>query len=231
VQDDIANPASGRRFADVLAGLIILAGSALAVVLFMNHPEIRVGGTHSPTDLAAAFTSIAAQMQMVHGGLAVIFCFQTVALARFSQRLGLDRLSVLAGLGFFAIGTVFLILGAILEGFAAGNLAAQCASVAQPCNAALPGLLKVLFAILDSVTKVWMAAYAIAIASWALALLTGRGAERVVGLLGVIACAAPVAMFVVPGLENSEPAFMSVFAILGLWLLSVAAMLIVRRAW
>lgn len=153
------------------AGRVLVVASLASVLMMAHHPS-------SAHDLAMG--------QFVHGAMIAIIGLMALGLVQFARGLGLDRLTVLAGLIAYAIGTAAGIGAATINGFVVTNLVAKGVTdhdifaLAWEANQALARLGVV----------AWGAAFLL----WSVDLVQRGGIGRWLGVLGIVAGALPIAL-------------------------------------
>jgi len=101
------------RIGDKIAGGVLASASALVVLVMAHHP----------TNLKDV-----GLVNLVHGVMMALALLSLAGFARFAQRLGFDRFSVLCGFVAYGAGAFGNLLAATVNGFAAPALAADGAS-------------------------------------------------------------------------------------------------------
>ena len=144
-----------------------------------------------------------------------------------SQRLGLNRTPVLVGLVSYGLGTVLMMLAAVIDGFVSTDAAAMFVGGApagvetgfQIVNA-LSGVL------LPDLARVsWVLQSAAAVA-WSVAMLRDRGMQRAVGCIGLLAGALPAVIVSVVGTHMTDAVVVGILLAQAIWNLAAAALLI-----
>ena len=155
---------------DRIAGGLLVVASLASVLMMAHHPSNSHG---------------LAMGQFVHGAMIAIVGLTALGLAQFARVLGLDRLTVLAGLIAYGVAMFGGIGAATINGFVVTNLVAKgetdhaIFALAWEANQALANL--------------GVVATGVAFILWSIELLQRAGrAGRVLGLLGVLAGVAPM---------------------------------------
>ena len=172
------------------SGALICIGAVLSVLLMMRHPSIQ---THTVAEAIEQMQAKAALNSFVHGGLLIVLAAIFVGYLGFADRLGWQKLGVRAGAVFYACGVGCMIGAALINGFIVTALASDYTG--QP-DAVLEAL-KPIFVLCHSanlaLAQAGTIAISIGILAWSIELL-GRGkAARIIGVLGCLCGALPIA--------------------------------------
>ena len=157
---------------DRIAGGILAAASLASVVMMHHHPS-------SAHDLAMG--------QFVHGAMIAIVGLTALGLVQFARVLGLDRLSVLAGLIAYGIALFGDIGAATINGFVVTNLVAHGVDDHD--------LFRLAWEANQALARLGVVATGAAFLLWSVTLLRRGGwAGKALGVLGVLAGALPMAL-------------------------------------
>lgn len=155
-----------------------VAGGLLAVASLVSMLVMA----HHPSDAHQLATG-----QLVHGAMIAIVGLTALGLVQFARRLGLDRLTVLAGLIAYGIGVFGDIGAATINGFVVTNLVAHRVddhamyALAWEANQAL--------------ARLGVVATGVGFVLWSVALVTRTGLPgRVLGGLGIVAGVVPAVL-------------------------------------
>lgn len=155
---------------DRIAGGILVVASLASVLMMAHHPS-------NAHDYAMG--------QFVHGAMITIVALTALGLVQFSRLLGLERLTVLAGLIAYGIALFSAIGAATIDGFVVTHLVADGVTdhdvfaLAWEANQAL--------------ARMGVVATGVAFLLWSIELLRRTGwMGRVLGALGIFAGAAPM---------------------------------------
>ncbi len=223
-----------RRFADIFAGVIIGLAALLSLALILHHPVLG----HTPTAEAATagIRKLASLDRLVHGGLIALMALLLLGLLHLTQRLGFERPAAAAGFTFYALGTFMVCIAGVIDGFVISDLGEHCAKPgvdAVACSATALDLLRLCATAVQDFTKVGIVAMAAGIACWGIAFLHRRDPKGLAGVgLGVLGLAAgliPAAVMILARFRFTPHTLLMVFGAQALWLLAVAAFLILCR--
>jgi len=151
------------------AGILLLLTALASLALLAAHPGETATTFVGVLKEEAANRSVAGP---VHGGYIAVLVLQIIGYAKLSARLDLRRLLPLAGIVFFAAGTLFLSASLLLDGLVIPALAARYADVPAKIESA-----RTLF------VPIGLAFQGAAIASWGAALWRR---SRIAGAIGVL---------------------------------------------
>ncbi|MCW3846078.1 hypothetical protein OF829_02435 [Sphingomonas sp. LB-2] len=157
---------------DRIAGGILVAASLASVLMMTHHPS-------DAHDYAMG--------QFVHGAMITIVGAMTLGLIQFARVLGLDRLTVLAGLIAYGIALFGDVGAAVIDGFVVTNLVARGVedrdvfALAWEANQAL--------------ARLGVVATGVAFMLWSIRPVTRGGwAGKAIGALGIVAGLAPMVL-------------------------------------
>lgn len=209
------------------AGLIVTM-SALASIAAVALDSAAQG--RDPLAIQHSMVDIRASHQLVHvvamaciGGL--MFGFTVL-----SQRLGLRRAPVLAGLIAYSAGSMLMFVATIIDGFISTDTAALF--VARSPEAVRVGywLIQVMAGVaLTDIARVSWVCQSLAAVAWSLTLLgaTGMpaGPTRKAGMAGMVIGALPGVAVVVAGADMTQALVVGILLLQGIWNLGAAAYL------
>ena len=161
-------------------GLVAIASGITSIALLANHPG---GQAH---DFAGVLKNEASHQladAIVHGGFIVVLAVQFVCYAIFSAHLGMWRTSVITGLVFFAVGSMFLSGSMTLDGLVTPALAVKYLATPDKAEFAKSSLVLV-GALIRFLMPIGVAFQSIGIAGWGWALFASRR-SRVAGIIGL----------------------------------------------
>jgi hypothetical protein len=206
------------------AGLIIII-SALASIAAVALDSAAQG--RDPQSILQSMVNIRESHQLVHvvamaciGGL--MFGFTVL-----SQRLGLRRAPVLAGLIAYGAGSMLMFIATIIDGFIGTDTAALFVTKSPEAVRAGYWMIQVIAGVaLTDIARVAWVCQSLAAVAWSLALLRDTGLGRKVGMIGVVTGALPGVAVVVAGANMTESVVVGVLLLQGLWNLGAAAYLL-----
>jgi len=154
------------------AGGLLVMASVASILMMAHHPS-------NAHDYAMG--------QLVHGAMIAIVAVSALGLTHLARRLGVERLSVLAGLVAYGLAVFSGVGAATINGFVVTNLVAKgetdhaIFALAWEANQAL--------------ARMGVVATGAAFILWSIQLVTrGRWAGRALGGLGIVAGAVPALM-------------------------------------
>jgi len=205
---------------DRQAGIVIAAGTGLAVVSLALHPVVQ-----APSAEAALgrIVELARLDQLVHGVLMAIYAGLLFGFARFARTLGLGRPSVQAGLIAYGLGCLGVFGAALLDGFVIPDLARQYLGSAR--EAACGDLLVLCAILIQVLTRLALVAQSVGIAFWALAASLEPTRHRGIAVIG-FGVAAALLVLVLAAPVMAPHGLIGILLLQGLWNLWIAAHLI-----
>jgi hypothetical protein len=207
-----------------IAGIVILAGGALAVFAMAHHPSVT---THTPAEAIREIGKIGLVNYAVHGAMIAIVAALMFGFSVFSIRRGLAKEAVLAGLVAQAIGTAASIVAAMISGFLISGIAARYATASPEGLAFAAQAIAICAGAVQLFGKLGVIGMTLAIVLWSADLVRTPGSVRLTGALGFAAGALAVAMLVFGG--HLTPQTLGII-VLGqaIWYCAVGALLIRR---
>jgi hypothetical protein len=162
------------------AGALAIVTGIAALALLAAHPE---GGGNTFAEYMKSEAATRVMSGIVHGGFIFVLSLQIVAYAMLSGRLGLSRISTMAGLVFFACGAAFMSGNLLMDGLTSPGVAVRYLPVPDKVDYA-----RSLFVLIANMTRFMMpiglAFQSAAIAAWGWAL-TAAG-RRALGLFAIL---------------------------------------------
>jgi hypothetical protein len=202
------------------AGILLLLTALASLALLAAHPA------ETATTFAAVLKEEAANRNVaavVHGGYILVLVLQVVGYAKLSARLDLRRLLPLAGLVFFAAGTVILSASLLLDGLVIPALAARYADVPAKIDSA-----RTLFVFCETaigfLMPMGLAFQGAAIASWGAALW--RASSRIAGAIGLLSGLGMIAALTANVAQSNPMLLMGSLAVPIFWTLVAATQMI-----
>ncbi len=162
-------------------GLLLIATGVASLVLLAIHPGGNAHGIVEVLKQEAADRGIDA---LVHGGFVAVLATQLVGYAIFSQRLGLRRPMVVAGLVFFTAGAAFLAASMVLDGLVTPAIAVRYLTAPDKQDYA-KSILVLIGAMIGVLMPIGLAFQSLGITAWGFALAI-RGPSRIVGVFGLL---------------------------------------------
>ncbi|HZP67232.1 MAG TPA: hypothetical protein VFB32_13095 [Rudaea sp.] len=209
------------------AGLVI-AASAIASIVFVALDE--GGGGKDALSIMQSMVKAQPMHQLVHVvAMACIGGFM-YGYGVLSQRLGLNRTPVLVGLVSYALGTVLMLLGTVVDGFVSTDAAAMF--VGGSPEAIEQGFRIVSafsWVLLPDLARVAWVFQSVAAVAWSCALLRERGMQRAAGVVGLLAGALPAVIVFIVGTRMTDTVVVTILLAQGIWNIAAAAALVFRR--
>lgn len=207
-------------------GWLLVASAAMIVFGMLHHPTV------SAPDTSSLLENLAARSQSIsrlHGVLLVIALVQVTGFYGLTRALGGERPLPATGLIFFGMATIAMINAAAINGFAAPDFAAAMLSRRPEEVAAAATVLRMNWALNQAFDLIGAVGWSIAILCWSAALLRHPGLPRWVGTGGIVGGTALGAALMAGAIRFDAAGFTLTIALLSLWTLAVAALMVTGR--
>jgi hypothetical protein len=206
------------------AGIVIVL-SAIASIVAVALDSMASG--NNALSIMQSMIRIQQSHQIVHvvamacvGGL--MFGYTV-----FSQRLGLHRASVMAGLTAYGFGSVLMLAATVIDGFISTDSAVMFVNKSpEIMNTGFWLIQTMSGVVLIDIAKVAWVFQSVAVLFWAAALLRERGLNRVVGVIGLAAGALPAITVLVVGSNMTDNVVVSILLLQAVWNIAAATLLI-----
>ena len=167
--------------------------AVLFVAVVLHHPVLGVARNASTDEILAGVSRMAVTNAVFHAGVLLMLSVQAIGLWSFVERLGLDSLWVRAGVFFYAISTVMLMMAGTIDGFATPMLGVGCNGSSANCAVIVATGISVESGWIQAFTKTGLSMQALGTACWAATLaFTRRGSWQLGGLIGLLVALAPI---------------------------------------
>lgn len=205
------------------AGLVIVL-SALASIVAVALDRGAQGS--DPLSILQSMVKIRETHQLVHvvamaciGGL--MFGFTVL-----SQRLGLRRAPVLAGLIAYAAGSMLMLVATVIDGFISTDTAALFATKTPEAVRVGYWMIQTMAGVaLTDIARVAWACQSLAAVAWAYALLREGGLARMPGMIGLASGALPAIAVVAVGQHMTENVVVGILLVQAVWNMTAATYL------
>lgn len=206
------------------AGLVIV----LSAIASISAVALDSGAQGSdPLSILQSMVKIRDAHQLVHivamaciGGL--MFGFTVL-----SQRLGLHRAPVLAGLIAYSAGSMLMLVATIIDGFISTDLAALFAPGSPEAVRAGYWMIQAIAGVaLTDIARVAWVCQSVAAVSWAYALLRERGLPRKLGMAGLVSGALPAIAVFVAGQRMTATVVVGILLVQAIWNFTAATYLL-----
>ena len=206
------------------AGLIIIL-SALASITAVALDTGAQG--RDPLSILQSMVNLRASHQLIHVVAMACLGGQMFGFTVLSQRLGLARAPVIAGLIAYSAGSMLMFLATIIDGFIGTDTAALFVSKSPEAVRVGYWLIQVIAGVaLTDIARVAWICQSLAAVAWSLALLRDAGLTRKLGMSGVVIGALPGVAVVVAGANMTVTVVVGVLLLQGMWNLGAAAYLL-----
>jgi hypothetical protein len=206
------------------AGFVIIL-SALASIVAVALDSSAHG--NDPLSILQSMVKIRESHQLVHvvamaciGGL--MFGFTVL-----SQRLGLRRAPVLAGLIAYGAGSMLMLIATLIDGFISTDMAALFATKSPEAVRAGYWMIQAVAGVgLTDIASLAWVFQAVAAVAWSLALLRDAGLARWVGMVGLVSGALPGVAVVVAGSHMTPTVVVGILLVQAIWNLTAGTYLL-----
>lgn len=206
------------------------AGLAIAISAIASIAAVALdsGAQGSdPLSILQSMVKIREAHQLVHivamaciGGL--MFGFTVM-----SQRLGLRRAPVIAGLVAYAAGSMLMLVATIIDGFISTDMAALFVNKSPEAVRSGYWMIQAMAgAALTDIARVAWVCQSMAAVAWACALLRERGLTRKLGMAGLVSGALPAIAVVAVGSRMTATVVVGILLIQAVWNLTAATYLL-----
>lgn len=208
------------------------AGAAIAIATVVSTIFValdRSGGGSDPLQILQGIADLTLLKEVVHGVAIASVCAYGFGYVSLSRRLGLHKPLVLAGLVVYLIGCVAMVAATLLDGFVTPHIAADAIHATDPVRIQFAyDLVHYIGVVLNDAAKLGWILQAVGAAAWSMGLLGERGAERMVGVLGLASSALVCVLVTVSAVNMSMTSLLGVLMAQLVWNLA-AAVLLFRR--
>ena len=204
---------------------VAIALSAIASIVFVALDQ----GARGKDALSIMQSMVATQPmhQFVHVVAMTCLAGFMYGYTVLSQRLGLNRAPVVIGLTSYGLGTVLMVLAAVIDGFVSTDAAAMFINGA-------PGGIETGFQIINTLSGVLLPDLArvawvfqsVAAIAWSFALLRDRGMRRTAGRIGLVAGALPAVIVSIVGTHMTDTIVVGILLAQAIWNLAAATVLV-----
>jgi hypothetical protein len=144
-----------------------------------------------------------------------------------SQRLGLRRAPVLAGLIAYSAGSMLMLVATIIDGFISTDLAAAFVNGSPEAVRAGYWMVQAVAGVaLTDIARVAWVCQSVAAVAWACALLRERGLTRKLGMLGLVAGTLPAIAVIAVGAGMTATVVVGILLVQAVWNLTAATYLL-----
>jgi hypothetical protein len=199
-------------------GIAIAAAGLLSILMMAHHPSVS---THAMTDVVSEISTKAPTSKVVHGALIGLVACLIYAFTEFSVRLELRRPLVRGALMAFVMGSAAMIGAALISGFLVSSIASVYAHARADDLEAMRHLLNLSSLANRTLANFGVVAISGAILLWSIALLLAKQRHLWLGVLGLIAGAAPVVLIALDVLRLDVPGMTFVVAAQTVWYVAV----------
>nr|WP_199044730.1 hypothetical protein [Dyella sp. ASV24] len=211
-----------------LAGLAILAS---AIVSTATVALDRGASGNTTQEILQSLVQIQSWHQNVHVVAMACLCGLMYGYAVLSQRLDVRRPAVLIGLTTYALGSMLMLLGTILDGFISTGIAADFVNGTPEAQQAARWMIHVVESIaLTDIARVAWVLQSVAAIAWSFALLRDAGIRRVVGCIGLIAGGLPAMLVIAAGSKMDLSVVIGTLLLQAIWNVAVGVLMLRDRS-
>jgi len=221
---EIVRGAEGTSNGGRAVGLVVAVSVVVSGVLVAYHPE---GTAHDAAGVLQDLARDRVTDAMVHGGMIVTMGVVTLCFAAFAARLGVSRGAVLAGLVAYVIGYVGMAGALMTDGLILPAVAARFVPVEPDRLPIARGILILAGTAIGFLMTFGLAFLSIGVIAWGIALLRDA-LTRSAGMVGLVVGAVALALAALAALGVIGDPHIVILAILMLWNI-VVAILLIRR--
>ena len=216
-EQDIDATARGAGFA--------IAFSALASIAAVALDSSAQG--NDPLAILQSMVRIRASHQLVHVVAMACIGGLMTGLTVLSQRLGLRRAPVLAGLIAYGAGSMLMLVATVIDGFISTDTAALFATKSPDAVRVGYWMIQAMAGVaLTDIARVAWVCQSVAAVAWSLAMLRDAGLARKVGLAGLASGALPGVAVVVAGAPMTATVVVGILLVQAIWNLTAATYLL-----
>jgi hypothetical protein len=201
----------------------MILSAVVAVAAVAHHPSVHHAASNA--DLLAQMVRLSAVDEAVHAVVIVAVCGLLFGLTAFADRRGLRDGAVLAGLVAYAIGVVFAIGAALIDGFLIPAIAARYATAPPARIDTALQLVTVSAMTIQIATKTWLLATSFAVVIWSWVLIRHGSLPRAIGALGILATAALLGVLAFTANINAHTLGL-VVVLQTIWYVAIGALMI-----
>jgi hypothetical protein len=207
-----------------LAGFVIVASAVASIT------AVALDGMASGSDALSVMQSMVklqASHQFVHIVAMACLAGLTFGYSVLSQRLGLRRAPVLAGLVTYGFGSMLMMIAAVIDGFISTDIAAMFVGKSPEAVKAGYWMIQAASngALIDLARVSWVF-QSIAALCWSVALLGEKAYARKIGMLGLVVGTLPAVAVFQAGSAMTDTVVITILLLQAVWNLAAASVLI-----
>ncbi len=209
------------------AGALLIGGSILEIAAMAHHPSVHA---HDIAAVLVQLQALSAVSAWVHGVLIALVLTVFFALTEFAWQRGITRPAIRAGLIAYAAGVVAMMGAALVDGFVTSRVATLSTGVSATDLQVTAQLLRLCVLFNQALAHLGAVAMSVGIAAWSLDLVRGAGAERALGVFGVVIGLGCVAALIAGVLQLDVHGMMLVLVLQAAWTMGLGVLLLRSRA-
>lgn len=185
-------------------GLLLIITAIVMVAFMATHPTVH---HHDPEGFIAEVGRIATLNAVVHGSLIAVLCTLTVGMWGLAHRLWFGFLPVRLGCAAYTLGTAFLTLPALINGFVIGAFIERYAPDAAATQNQWRPVLELCHEFSHILSQAGVIGMSAGTLLWSIVLAHRPGAARLLGALGALCSVVPLALLFVGRLPMNVHGF------------------------
>ena len=207
---------------------IAIATAAVVSTIFVALD--RSGGGNNPLEILQGIARLQMLKEVVHAVAIASVCAFAFGYASLSQRLGLQRPLVLAGLTAYLIGCIAMVGATITDGFVTTHIAMDAITATPERVAFAYNLIRYAGVALNDMAKLGWLLQAAGTLAWSAALVQERGFHRAAGVVGVLSSLLVIALIAGSATYMTMTSLLSVLVAQLTWNVAAAALLMHDRS-
>ena len=211
------------RAAARAAGALLIGASILEIGAMAHHPTAHA---HDMAALLVQLQALSAVSAWVHGVLIALMLTVFFALTEFACQRGITRPAIRAGLIAYAAGVVAMLGAALVDGFVTPRVATLSTGVSATDLQVTAQLLKLCMLFNQALAHLGAVAMSVGITAWSLDLVRGAGAERALGVFGVLIGLGSAGALILGALQLDVHGMMLVLVLQVIWTTGVGVLLL-----
>jgi hypothetical protein len=207
---------------------IAIATAAVVSTIFVALD--RSGGGNNPLEILQGIARLQMLKEVVHAVAIASVCAFAFGYASLSQRLGLQRPLVLAGLTAYLIGCIAMIGATITDGFVIPHIAVDAVSATPEHVTFAYNLIRYAGIALNDMAKLGWILQAVGTLAWSAALVRGHGFNRACGVIGILSSVLVLGLIFGSATNMTMTSLLSVLVAQLTWNIAAAALLMRDRS-
>jgi hypothetical protein len=180
---------------DRLAALLVGLPAIVELALILHHPvPARTVGPAGAADPFGGIAAVIGANRAFHAALILLMVAQLTGLLLLARKLGIHRVTVIAGSILCAIASILLLIATSYDGFVTFELISRCTASTSGCGDDTRPALAMILAAVQAFTKLGLVGQSFGFAAFAASLLRSPHSLHFAGLAGIVIALAPLAL-------------------------------------